>query len=608
MRDASDHSVGAVLGQRNDKVFYSIYYASKTFTPTQINYTTTEKELLAVVFAFDKFRAYLVSTKVTVYTDHAAIKYLISKKDAKPRLIRWILLLQEFDLEIKDRKGTKNEVPDHLSRLEADTSTLTRKRITKTFPDEQLLVVQQAQMLQQSESPWYAAFANYLVSGLLPPELKFQEKKKFLYDVRSYQWDDPHLYKLCSDQVIRRCVAAEEIPHILESCHAATYGGHFGGHRTAAKFMQSGSRVINAFYNLPAEITCEYAKLRDKLTPKKWNTIFTTLTIEGASWANEEGCVVNMIDLKLIAKVWVKFLKSRLMPTTHTTTVSQESICVVLGVRLDARDEHVKNDGAFTARTIERVAGKSAGITTEPAVVTGARRVIGLEQTIQALSRGKMFNFDTHTIDAPAEASAKATTTEDPAEDAAAEPQAEEELEDAEPSNPPEDEGDKFETNSSPTEAEDNSEKEQKEEDLEEESSIPVLASKRKAKGKEKMTTPLASEDEMEQVDAELAAAAARAMPTPEQAKQLLAVIAGITTEGQAADALTTKPPQQTPSQPIRTSPRQSSKRKGSTSTGTATATPTPLASPVAKTTKPLPAASPKASPKDKLHSASKKR
>ncbi|KAH9779256.1 hypothetical protein KPL71_007658 [Citrus sinensis] len=217
MCDASDHSVRAVLGQRKDKVFHSIYYPSKTLTQTQINYTTTEKELLAVVFAFEKFRAYLVGTKVTVYTDHAAIKYLISKKDAKPRLIRWILLLQEFDLEIKDRKGTENQVADHLSRLEADTSTLTRRNITETFPDEQLLAIQ-----------------------MLPPELKFQEKKKFLHDVRSYQWDDPYLYKLCSDQVIRRCASEGEIHHILESCHAAAYGGHFGGHRTAAKVLQLG--------------------------------------------------------------------------------------------------------------------------------------------------------------------------------------------------------------------------------------------------------------------------------------------------------------------------------------------------------------------------------
>ncbi|XP_052299703.1 uncharacterized protein LOC127903086 [Citrus sinensis] len=105
----------------------------------------------------------------------------------------------------------------------------------------------QVQMLQQSESLWYADFANYLVSGLLPPKLKFQEKKKFLHNVRSYQWDDPHLYKLCPDQVIRRCAAEGEIPHILESCHAAAYRGHFGGHRTAAKVLQLGYYWLTIF-------------------------------------------------------------------------------------------------------------------------------------------------------------------------------------------------------------------------------------------------------------------------------------------------------------------------------------------------------------------------
>ena len=127
-----------------------------------------------------------------------------------------------------------------MSRLEANMSTLTKQDITEIFPNEQLLVLQYAQMLQQLGSPWYADFANYLVSGLLPPELTFQQKKKFLHDVRSYQWDDPYLYKLCSDNVIRRCVSEEEIPHILQSCHAAAYGGHFGGQRTAAKVLQSG--------------------------------------------------------------------------------------------------------------------------------------------------------------------------------------------------------------------------------------------------------------------------------------------------------------------------------------------------------------------------------
>ncbi|PIN04694.1 DNA-directed DNA polymerase [Handroanthus impetiginosus] len=100
MCDASDFAIGAVLGQQKDKIFRSIYYASKTLNDAQLNYTTTEKELLAVVFAFDKFRSYLVGAKVIVYTDHAAIRYLIEKKDAKPRLLRWVLLLQEFDLKI----------------------------------------------------------------------------------------------------------------------------------------------------------------------------------------------------------------------------------------------------------------------------------------------------------------------------------------------------------------------------------------------------------------------------------------------------------------------------------------------------------------------------
>ncbi|KAL0437778.1 UNVERIFIED_CONTAM: hypothetical protein Sradi_0485700 [Sesamum radiatum] len=111
MCDASNHAIGAVLGQRVGKDPHAIYYVSRMLDGAQSNYTTTKKELLAIVFALEKFRPYLLGTKVIVYSDHAALKYLLSKKDAKPRLLRWILLLQEFDLTIKDKKGRKISLP-----------------------------------------------------------------------------------------------------------------------------------------------------------------------------------------------------------------------------------------------------------------------------------------------------------------------------------------------------------------------------------------------------------------------------------------------------------------------------------------------------------------
>nr|GEZ79323.1 reverse transcriptase domain-containing protein [Tanacetum cinerariifolium] len=135
----ADYAVGAVLGQRVEKYFWPIHYASKTMNQAKTNYTTTEKEMLAVVYAFVKFRSYLIMNRSIVYTDHSALKYLFAKKDAKARLLRWILLLQEFDFKVIDTKGAENYVADHLSRLENPYDNIfDPKEINETFPLESL--------------------------------------------------------------------------------------------------------------------------------------------------------------------------------------------------------------------------------------------------------------------------------------------------------------------------------------------------------------------------------------------------------------------------------------------------------------------------------------
>ncbi|KAH0673865.1 hypothetical protein KY284_024952 [Solanum tuberosum] len=138
---------GIVLGhwisqkgiERQEKILHPIYYAIKALNVAQKNYTVTEYELLVVVSAFDKFRSYLFGTKVIVHTDHLALRYLMAKEDAKPRLIRWVLLLQEFNFEVNDRKGTKNQVADHFSRLEEEAMIKLEDgvEINDAFSDQQ---------------------------------------------------------------------------------------------------------------------------------------------------------------------------------------------------------------------------------------------------------------------------------------------------------------------------------------------------------------------------------------------------------------------------------------------------------------------------------------
>ena len=231
MCDTSDLAVGAVLRQRAEGKPYVVYYASKTLNEAQRNYTTTEKELLAVVYALDKFRAYLLGEKIIIFTDHSALKYLLTKQNAKARLIRWVLLLQEFNLQIRDKKGVENVVADHLSRLTIAHNTH-NPPIFDEFPEESLFAVNNA--------PWFAHIANFLVTGELPIEWKAQNKKFFHAKIHSYYWEEPYLFKYCADQIIRRCVPEGEQPGIFSHCHDSAYGGHFASQKTAMKVVQAG--------------------------------------------------------------------------------------------------------------------------------------------------------------------------------------------------------------------------------------------------------------------------------------------------------------------------------------------------------------------------------
>nr|GEU63662.1 reverse transcriptase domain-containing protein [Tanacetum cinerariifolium] len=200
MCDANDFTIGAVLGQRKTKHFQPIHYASKTMTEAQIHYTMTEKEMLAV-----------------------------------PRLLRWVLLLQEFDITILDKKGSENLAADHLSRLEnPHKDVLENKDINENFSLETL------GSLSSDSTPWFADIANFYAGNFIKKGLTSQQKKKFFKDVKHYFWDDPYLFQICADQIIRRYVHDQKAIDILKACHEGPTGGHHGANLTAKKVFDAG--------------------------------------------------------------------------------------------------------------------------------------------------------------------------------------------------------------------------------------------------------------------------------------------------------------------------------------------------------------------------------
>ncbi|GKF10762.1 reverse transcriptase domain-containing protein [Tanacetum coccineum] len=208
------------LRSKDGKNFHPIYFASKTLNFAQQKYTVTEKELMAVVFAFDKFRSYLILSETIVHTNHLALRHLFNKQDAKPRLIRWIILLQEFDIEIKDIKGTENVQADHLSRIEND-ETSDDSEVDDNFLGETLTEI------NTKDEPWFADFANYLVGNIIPKGMTYQQKNKFFSNLKHYFWEEPYLFKVCSDGMIRRCISGPETQNILDQFHHGPTGRHY---------------------------------------------------------------------------------------------------------------------------------------------------------------------------------------------------------------------------------------------------------------------------------------------------------------------------------------------------------------------------------------------
>nr|GEU29009.1 reverse transcriptase domain-containing protein [Tanacetum cinerariifolium] len=206
MCDASDYAIGAVLGQRKTKHFQPIHYASKTMTEAQIHYTTTEKEMFVVVYAFEKFQPYLVLSKSIVYTDHSALNYLLR---------------------------SENLAADHLSRLEnPHKDVFENKDINENFPLETL-----GSTFSES-TPWFADIANFHAGNFIKKGLTSQQKKKFFKDVKRYFWDDPYLFQICADQIIRRCVHDQKAIDILKACHKGPTGDH-GANLTAKKVFDA---------------------------------------------------------------------------------------------------------------------------------------------------------------------------------------------------------------------------------------------------------------------------------------------------------------------------------------------------------------------------------
>jgi hypothetical protein len=228
--DASDTTIGAVLGQKEEQRPYAIYYINKNLTPAEKNYTVTEKEFLVVVYAIIKFCHYITGYFVFVHIDHSTIHYLMNKSITNGRVTRWLLLLQEFDISIIDKPGRENVIVDFLSRLTNEGEAIP---LEDNFPDEHLFAL-------STNTPWFADIANYLAAGTLLQHLSPKERQRVIRQSATYSWIEGYLFRTGQDRIIRCCVREDEMYDILKACHDEPCGGHFVDKRTANKVLHLG--------------------------------------------------------------------------------------------------------------------------------------------------------------------------------------------------------------------------------------------------------------------------------------------------------------------------------------------------------------------------------
>lgn len=204
--DASQTTVGAILGQQVDKVPYAVYCVIKNLAPTELNYTMTEKELLVVIYAINKFWHYITRYHIFVYTDHVAIRYIMNKPISLGRITRWLLLLEEFDVTIVDKPRKGNVVSDFLYRLDNNAESTP---VEDSFPDEHIFSI-------STNTLWYADIANYIATGKVPRHLSYKEVWKIIHHITRYVWMVGYPFHIGVNQQIQRYVSKDEIYEILK--------------------------------------------------------------------------------------------------------------------------------------------------------------------------------------------------------------------------------------------------------------------------------------------------------------------------------------------------------------------------------------------------------